>query len=395
MCCAAEQALSMSAAELAAKIGLPEETVAPWHTGLVERMAAPKVNGAVLYREVLDEEAIFSTYQEGLDCILGRGLFTGDVVELVGPSSSGKTQMCHWLAAAVAVRGGSVAYFDATNSFSSARLLHFATAIEAAGASQTSEGHTQGSGSAGDATSVSSAAVLRSAQRVRRIPVFTVPDALKVIDGLRLALADSEDPWSRDLRLLVLDSMHALAASVLGGDRAFSGHLAMQTLVRGLAAIASAQHIAVVVTNVALRPMDREGAGAWSASALTPYSHQAAAAATTNTTITTSPTAATASVPHTAPVAPPRLPAPSLCVVEAHAALGTFWPFLPSVRLLLRHAPDLHPDATAAAAAVEDVARCLEVRSGCAIAHCDLCGLRLLAVPLKLCRPVVSPEAVA
>ncbi|XP_024521091.1 DNA repair protein RAD51 homolog 4 [Selaginella moellendorffii] len=65
-----------------------------------------------------------STGFESLDSLLKGGLKDGTITELVGPSSSGKTQLCMRSAACVAYHHKfSVAYVDASSSFSAERVL--------------------------------------------------------------------------------------------------------------------------------------------------------------------------------------------------------------------------------------------------------------------------------
>ena len=57
-----------------------------------------------------------------LDALLGGGVMFDSLTEVMGRSSTGKTQLCFTAAVAVAERGERVLYLDTTNSFSAKRL---------------------------------------------------------------------------------------------------------------------------------------------------------------------------------------------------------------------------------------------------------------------------------
>lgn len=59
------------------------------------------------------------------DLLGGGGVPCGQLVEVVGQSSSGKTQICHRLAASASLHGLGVWFIDAKNSFCPRRLLGF------------------------------------------------------------------------------------------------------------------------------------------------------------------------------------------------------------------------------------------------------------------------------
>uniref|UniRef100_R7W0R3 DNA repair RAD51-4-like protein n=1 Tax=Aegilops tauschii TaxID=37682 RepID=R7W0R3_AEGTA len=63
--------------------------------------------------------------EDRIDTLLGGGLRKGQLTEITGQSSSGKTQVCLYSAAHVAARHmGAVLYLDTSNSFSPSRIAH-------------------------------------------------------------------------------------------------------------------------------------------------------------------------------------------------------------------------------------------------------------------------------
>ncbi|CAN1808581.1 DNA repair protein RAD51 homolog 4 [Linum perenne] len=79
-----------------------------------------------MLRDALNNKRVLSTGLLGLDSFLNGGLRIGQLTELVGQSSSGKTQFCLRIASSVAKMDKSnVVYIDTGNSFSSKLIEQF------------------------------------------------------------------------------------------------------------------------------------------------------------------------------------------------------------------------------------------------------------------------------
>ncbi|XP_031743460.1 DNA repair protein RAD51 homolog 4 isoform X5 [Cucumis sativus] len=86
----------------------------------------PWVNGLELLEDARENKNILSIGFEGVDVLLGGGLREGQLTEIVGPSSSGKTQVCLRAASNVAKNyKAEVFYMDTGNSFSPQRISGF------------------------------------------------------------------------------------------------------------------------------------------------------------------------------------------------------------------------------------------------------------------------------
>ncbi|ONI00091.1 hypothetical protein PRUPE_6G066800 [Prunus persica] len=86
----------------------------------------PWLNGLELLDDALHNKHVLSTGREGIDLLLGGGLREGQLTEIVGPSSCGKTQVCLLAASNVATKQmGNVVYLDTGNSFSPQRIAQF------------------------------------------------------------------------------------------------------------------------------------------------------------------------------------------------------------------------------------------------------------------------------
>ncbi|TYK23974.1 DNA repair protein RAD51-like protein 4 isoform X1 [Cucumis melo var. makuwa] len=86
----------------------------------------PWLNGLELLEDARENKHILSIGFERVDVLLGGGLREGQLTEIVGPSSSGKTQVCLRAASNVAKNyNAEVFYVDTGNSFSPQRISGF------------------------------------------------------------------------------------------------------------------------------------------------------------------------------------------------------------------------------------------------------------------------------
>ncbi|XP_051113204.1 DNA repair protein RAD51 homolog 4 isoform X4 [Andrographis paniculata] len=164
-----------------------------------ERQHRPLLNGIELLKDARQNKCKVSTGCERIDALLEGGLCEGHVTELVGPSSSGKTQVCLKSASHVARNySGTVMYFDSGNSFSAKRISHFLK-----------QQPLDPSNAEGD----------------------------KVLQQIQ-----------RQVRMLIIDSLSSLIAPVLGGGGPH-GHALMVTTGFLLKEIAHEHNISILVTN--------------------------------------------------------------------------------------------------------------------------------------------------
>ncbi|XP_056853082.1 DNA repair protein RAD51 homolog 4 isoform X2 [Raphanus sativus] len=191
---------------------------------LVEVKCRPWLNGMELLEDLQRNKQTLSSGDNGTDSLLQGGLREGQVTELVGPSSSGKTQFCMQAAASVAEKQeGSVFYIDTGNSFSARRIAQFICGSSAA-------------------------AVLRK-RVLSRISCHTVYDIYTMFDtlqGLEVALRSQMNVNECRLRLLVVDSISSLITPILGGSGS-QGRALMVALGYLLKKLAHEHNIAVLV----------------------------------------------------------------------------------------------------------------------------------------------------
>ncbi|KAG6415067.1 hypothetical protein SASPL_122469 [Salvia splendens] len=195
---------------------------------IIESGQRPWLNGLELLEDSQLNKCTLSTGCESIDILLQGGLRAGHVTELVGPSCSGKTQVCLKAASHVARNSlGKVVYFDTGNSFSPKRVAQFL------------------SFSPDPSTTQLNKTVERDMSSIVCHSVF---DIFTLLDMLRQLRNNLRSQISFQMRMLIIDSLSSLIAPVLGGG-GVHGHALMATAGLLLKEIAHESNLCVVVTN--------------------------------------------------------------------------------------------------------------------------------------------------
>ena len=200
--------------------------------------------GLAAHADAMRTDAILSTGLESLDALLGGGLATGEVTELIGAPATGKTQLCLLACAAraAAANGGAAFYLDSGGAFCAERVYKLLVA-RAPGLSR----H--------DCKS-------RLEERVRVAVATRSTELLAKLDELDLQLASTADAgvrrpdddagWLRALRLLVVDSPFGIILGEHeGADGTQTAAVPQARLQRRLRELAARHRLAVLVTNAA------------------------------------------------------------------------------------------------------------------------------------------------
>ncbi|EFJ24222.1 hypothetical protein SELMODRAFT_101803, partial [Selaginella moellendorffii] len=133
------------------------------------------------------------------DSLLKGGLKDGTITELVGPSSSGKTQLCMHSAACVAYHHKfSVAYVDASSSFSAERVLQMMCGRRC------------------------SSIAIEAMRRIFCFKVYDVHGLLEVLHSLYdpARFVPISFPGPVHLRLVIVDCLASVLSPILGGNNA-------------------------------------------------------------------------------------------------------------------------------------------------------------------------------
>ncbi|CAM9669472.1 unnamed protein product [Ectocarpus sp. 12 AP-2014] len=201
-----------------------------------------------LYRQARDVGGFVTTGSDSLDNLLCKGLMLHHVVEVVGRSSSGKTQartnccccgaLCLTAAVAAASHGIGVLYIDTANGCSVRRMQQIARSRYA--------------DANGEMTARQMDALLDRLRVVRAFDVSRVMSALVAyIDGV---MEGGRNGVYSDCRLVILDSVTAVISPLLGGFKNPAGHGLMASLGHLLNRAASQCSACVLVANSTVAP---------------------------------------------------------------------------------------------------------------------------------------------
>ncbi|KAL5581088.1 hypothetical protein UlMin_013530 [Ulmus minor] len=199
---------------------------------IIDGQHQPWLNGMELLADALHNKHVLSTGCDGIDLLLGGGLSAGQLTELVGPSSSGKTQVCLQAVSSVAKKHiGNVVYLDTSNSFSPQRVAHFVGLVSNISFDQARHHFLQ---------NVMNNIVCHS--------VFDIFTMFAVLHQLEISLRMQLQSGDHRVRLLIIDSISSLITPILGG-KGSQGHALMVSAGSLLKKLAHDHNLAVLVTN--------------------------------------------------------------------------------------------------------------------------------------------------
>ncbi|NWZ95769.1 RA51D protein, partial [Nesospiza acunhae] len=226
--------------DVAQKCSLSYKALVAVRRVLLAQFSAFPANGADLYEELKSSTAILPTGSPSLDQLLDSGLYTGEVMELMGAPGTGKTQVCLGIAASVSLGlKQHVLFLDSTGGFTASRLYQMLQA-------QTEDEEEQAS------CPGACCETHFALQRVQVQRVFNVYEVLRALQELRDCLSQQVLSSVGPLKVMVLDSVSAVIYPLLGG-RQSEGLALMMQLSRELKTLAREFSLAVVVTNQVTR----------------------------------------------------------------------------------------------------------------------------------------------
>ncbi|KAJ1292658.1 hypothetical protein BS78_01G006800 [Paspalum vaginatum] len=195
-------------------------------------------NGMDLLKDVTGSKHFLPTGLEGVDTLLGGGLRQGQLTEVTGPSSSGKTQFCLHSASHVAAKHmGVVMYLDTSNSFSPSRI---ATIIDGTPGLFCQRGFDL------QPKDVRLKNIMRSIICESVFDVFALSEVLHQLEVS--LLNDKEKNGGSRICLLIIDSISSLLAPIIGGKYP-QGRAMMISVAMILKKLADEHNLAVLVTN--------------------------------------------------------------------------------------------------------------------------------------------------
>lgn len=192
---------------------------------IIDGQHQPWLNGMELLEDAQQNKHILSTGCERIDMLLHGGLREGHLTELVGPSSSCKTQVCLQAASNVA-KMGKVVFLDTGNSFSPKRIAQFLISDPA--------------------DKESNHIILQKV--LKNIICYSVYDIFTLLDVSHQLKSNLTSQTGGQVRLLIVDSISSLITPVLGGSGSH-GRALMISAGSFLKKLAHEHNLAVLVTN--------------------------------------------------------------------------------------------------------------------------------------------------
>ncbi|KAK9169240.1 hypothetical protein Syun_001380 [Stephania yunnanensis] len=174
----------------------------------IDTQHKPWLNGLELLEDARQNKHLLPTGCQGLDLLLKGGLLEGQLTELVGASSCGKTQICLLAASNVTYKHmSSVVYLDTCNSFSPKRVAYFIGVLNPT------------------LKQVRCGILERIMANILCKSVFNIFELFDTLDQLQTKLRDQARSSDHKVRLLVIDSISSVIAPILGGNMAYGRSL--------------------------------------------------------------------------------------------------------------------------------------------------------------------------
>ncbi|WOK96938.1 hypothetical protein Cni_G05646 [Canna indica] len=192
----------------------------------------PWLSGVELLEDAQRNKHALPSGCEGIDILLGGGLREGQLTEIVGPSSSGKTQVClHSALGVTDMHLGVVIFLDTCNSFSPNRI---ASIVNQQTGTLVKEGE--------------ESRLKRILSSILCQSVFDIFELLDVLHQLECKMKHQVTSGRNRIRLLIIDSISSLITPILGGKNS-QGRLLMISTGILLKKIANEYNISVLVAN--------------------------------------------------------------------------------------------------------------------------------------------------
>eukprot|EP01095_Lingulamoeba_sp_RSL-Kostka_P010308 TRINITY_DN368_c1_g2_i1.p1 TRINITY_DN368_c1_g2~~TRINITY_DN368_c1_g2_i1.p1 ORF type:complete len:360 (-),score=81.54 TRINITY_DN368_c1_g2_i1:77-1156(-) len=244
-------------------------------TELEQLFSAQPKTALQVYNHIIDNNINFlSIGSEEMDKeLLFGGMKIGQLIELVGNTGSGKTQICLNCALQTLVNNeeANVIYIDTGNSFSSSRIVEMFNSQNferLLNSEQTSNNEMKDEDFEGNFQNNNNNEIVEKEQIINvimkdylpqtlsRLKVLKIYDAFQLLDLLESLHNDIKNTnilaseWN-NTKLIIIDSLAAILSPIIGGQS--YGHSIMIQITKYLKAIANEHELVVLYTNNTVR----------------------------------------------------------------------------------------------------------------------------------------------
>ena len=199
---------------------------------LLEHSTLP-IQATTLLEIALERCQPIPTGLPSVDMLLQGGVFAGEVTEILGAISTGKTQLLHLLAINCAHMLSSVLYIDNNCSFSPKRAIRLWSRINS---------HTN------DTQSGTGENMLNN---IRVIPLYDPFMLLQMLRSILTSIQEKTEDFYSTLKLVIFDNFSFLLSQVLDGYTT-QGMVMYSQIEKTIKYIANIHNIAVVIANRSL-----------------------------------------------------------------------------------------------------------------------------------------------
>ncbi|EAS66855.1 hypothetical protein DDB_G0285287 [Dictyostelium discoideum AX4] len=239
---------------------IPIETVTLIQRNLQRLFSSVPINGYQHYLDVKEFKTHYSSGIKLLDQLLGGNGFTsGEIYELVGNTSCGKTQISMCCSLNLSQQYNSnIIYIDSSNSFSPPRLIEIFKSnylIKQRQKQQQKQQQKQHQKQQENNDKIEQDKILKILDRIKVFNCFdsiTLLELLSTIDSTLSIISDEiptfENQFYKGLKMVVIDSIGTLLAPIIGGKQT-QGHYTMMMISRLIKYIADTYQIIFLITN--------------------------------------------------------------------------------------------------------------------------------------------------
>ncbi|KAJ5066246.1 DNA repair protein rad51 [Anaeramoeba ignava] len=217
---------------IATKLSVPQNIIEELNFEILNSSKNLQINGADLY---LNPPSCIKTGCKKFDDLFSGGIFTREITEIAGKSSTGKTQFCFTLIHHLAYKNKSnICYIDTSNSFSAMRLkeIHENYIKNEIKEDELGENDQKNQEDPYDFLF-----------RIRVAKLFNIFDLFKTIKEI----SSQKLEFFQDIKLLVIDSISHISSPII--SKATRGRELISFLSHDLKKIANDLDIAILITN--------------------------------------------------------------------------------------------------------------------------------------------------
>ena len=220
--------VSAEPARITAVSGLPHKKVLAIRRLLLSQFSSFPVNGKDLYEEYLNTTSVLATSSSQLNELLSSGIYTGEVTEIVGASSTGKTQLCmSWACNVAMTYEKNVIYIDSSGSTSPRRLADIIKNNQ----------------------SEKTFSLSNLLSRICITSCFDYEELKSLLLKLQKDIQSKEDPFMSSLKAIVIDSVTPILMPLFFSHTYMEGNAAVQEFSQIINSLAYNYSISIIVIN--------------------------------------------------------------------------------------------------------------------------------------------------